>query len=172
MLINGIKIPRELETLDGHCGPLSLWLVLNSFGRHISPFEIIKESKYTKKYGTFTISLAVALKRWGFNVDFYSDLDANPKPIELKSYKEAERLGIQVHLSLSIEGLLEEIHNGKKVIVYYNTREDQGHYSPLLGKNGEYLLLPLAEAGRIRESDFIKYRQAPEIYRQSISMTA
>ncbi len=171
MIINGIKIPRELEILDGHCGPLSLWLVLNSFGRHISHSEIIKQSKYTRKYGTFAISLAVALNRWGFNVDFYSDLDPSPRPIENKSYKEAKRLGIQVKPSLPIEGLLEEIHNGKKVIVYYNTPENQGHYSPLLGKDGEYLLLPLAETGRIRASDFITYRQAPEIYGQSISMT-
>ena len=171
MIINGIKIPRELENLDGHCGPLSLWLVLNSFGQQISPSEIIKQSKYTKKYGTFTISLAVALKRWGYKVDFYSDPDPNPKPIEIKSYKEAEGLGIRVQPPLSIEDLLAEIQNGKTVIVYYNTPEDQGHYSPLLGKNGEYLLLPLADGGKVRESDFIKYRQAPEIYRQSISIT-
>src|SRR5262249_53723829 len=70
--------PSQLLALDGCCGPVTAWGILKYFRIRASSAQIIEACRYTKRHGTFTIALAVALREFGLLVSFYSYFDPNP----------------------------------------------------------------------------------------------
>ncbi|HFK9537433.1 TPA: cysteine peptidase family C39 domain-containing protein [Acinetobacter baumannii] len=123
-----LNIPESLANLEANCGLFAVWMVLQHHGVQIDVAELIKVCRYDDE-GTYTIALAVALKKLGFEVSFYSDHDPNISPSERMSYKEAKILKIPTGPALSYQDIQTETHNGKMVIVYYDTLEGVGNQS-------------------------------------------
>lgn len=164
--------PLELLLLDGNCGPVTLWGVLKYFKKRASTTQIIEACRHTKKYGAFTIGLAVALHDSGLSVRFYSDPDPNPPFIEARFYRMAVQKDIQIERAISLSSLLSRIDKENIGVVFYNTVENRGHFSPLLGvKDGE-LVLPYSNEGFIASKKFLKLWKAPEIFRQCLIVSS
>src|SRR5215204_4373283 len=94
--------PFQLLQLDGSCGVITAWGVLKYFRKRASSARLIKSCRYTKKHGTFTIALAVALREHGLTVKFFSEPDPNPNAIEKSCYRLAEKLGVQIYRAISL----------------------------------------------------------------------
>ncbi len=82
-----LNIPESLANLEANSGVFAVWMVLKHYGVQIDIAELIKVCRYEQD-GTYTIALAVALKKFCFDVSFYSDKDPNISPSERMSYKE------------------------------------------------------------------------------------
>ena len=74
--------PKSLLDSDGHCGLLAAWTVLRYFGKRSSSARLTRACRYSRRHGVFTIGLATALAEHGLSVDFYSQQDPSPAPME------------------------------------------------------------------------------------------
>ncbi|MFK5921410.1 MAG: hypothetical protein QM496_04480 [Verrucomicrobiota bacterium] len=163
-----LKIPKLIHNLEGGCGPVSAWMVLNYFKKPVSPSRIVKACRYSKKNGTFMICLALALRKFGLQVSFYTEADASPHYWEKQSYRSAERNGVFVSAAISIRRLLTFVDKGYVAIVLYDLPNGEAHISPLIGQEERRLLLPYAEGGSLSVEGFKKGWNAPGILRQCI----
>jgi len=160
--------PASLLAADGHCGLLAAWTVLRYFGMRPSAAKLTKACGYTRRHGVFTIGLASALAEHGLAVEFYSQPDPRPKPIERRLYSRARRLGVAVRPATSLERLLSAIDRDHVPIVFYNTPDDVGHFSALLGSRRGRLLLPNTSTGSVSVDEFYRGWRQPGILRQAI----
>ena len=163
-------IPKELEELQGNCGPVSVWMVLQKLGVKASPEEVIRKCEHTLEYGSFAICMANSLHEFGLNVEFFTDYDAAPKPIEVKGYKKAEDT-ISVNKAISMAKLAKKLNEGKSCIVSYMARGREGHFSPVEAVVGNKLILAYETEHVILKSEFQYRWRAPEILRQCIFAT-
>lgn len=108
-----LKVPFYKQTTKTNCGPVALKMILEFLGKQFSVEEIEKAASIREKEAVFTIQLAIAAKKLGFNVNFYSkNLRLNEENLTLDFYKkntsvlsrdidnlitEAERLGVKLH---------------------------------------------------------------------------
>ena len=164
--------PRALRTMDGHCGLLAAWTVATHFHKRVSSATLIRQCGHTRRHGVFTIGLACALADIGLAVDFHTDPDPDPKPLERHLYPGAVRRGVQVLPAASVSMLLTTIGDGCIPIVSYDTAEGVGHFSPLLGVERGRLLLPHSAQGIMSRRAFEHAWRAPGICRQSIVVRA
>jgi hypothetical protein len=160
--------PSKLLMLDGCCGPVTAWGVLKYFGKRVSSARLVESCRYTKKHGTFMIALAVALREFGLTVSFYSAHDPNPNLIERRCFSIAERMGINIERAIDLNLLLKKISPCHIPVVLFNTPEDNGHISPLLGVERQSLILPYSEEEQIPKTVFLKRWNEPEIYKQCL----
>lgn len=123
-----LNIPESLANLEANSGVFAVWMVLKHYGVQVDVAELIKVCRYEQD-GTYTIALAVALKKFGFDVSFHSGKDPNISPSERMSYKEAKVLKISTGPALSYQDIQVAIQNGQMVIVYYDTLEGVGNQS-------------------------------------------
>ncbi|MDS7942484.1 cysteine peptidase family C39 domain-containing protein [Acinetobacter sp. V110_1] len=123
-----LNIPESLANLEANSGVFAVWMVLKHYGVQVDIAELIKVCRYEQD-GTYTIALAVALKKFGFDVSFHSDKDPNISPSERMSYKEAKVLKIPTGPALSYQDIQVAIQNGQMVIVYYDTLDGVGNQS-------------------------------------------
>jgi hypothetical protein len=145
-----------------------MWMVLRHFRKRTSARQIIRRCRHTKKTGTFTIAMAVALRESGLQVEFHTDRDADPRPIERQLYTRAKQLNIQVCDPLTIEQLAARIRGRTIAIVYYDTDEHNGHFSPLIAFRNSRLILPYSDCGSMQIAEFEAKWSAPKICRQCI----
>ncbi len=124
-----IHIPDSLLNLEANCGVFTVWMVLQHHGMQMEMSELIKLCRHDYEHGTFTIALAVALKKIGFQVAFHTDPDPNIDKTERQSYTEAKALRIPIQPALSYADIQNEIEHGKMVIVYYDTLDEVGNQS-------------------------------------------
>ena len=124
-----LDIPDSLLNLEANCGVFAVWMVLQHHGTQIDMNELIKLCRHNHEDGTFTIALAVALKKIGFDVSFHTDQDPNIDKTERQSYTEAKALRIPIQPALSYAEIQAEIEGGKMVIVYYDTLDEVGNQS-------------------------------------------
>jgi hypothetical protein len=162
------EAPAALLATDGHCGLLAAWTVLRHFGKRPSAARLTKECGYTRRHGVFTIGLAAALAEYGLGVEFYSRRDSRREPIEKLLYKRARTLGVGIGPAISLQQLLGAIDNGHIPIVFYDTRDKVGHFSPLLGVHRGRLLLPNTLKGSVSVADFERGWRQPGILQQAI----
>ena len=160
--------PLKLLQLESNCGLITAWSILKYFKKKTSAAKIIELCRHTKKHGTFTIALSVALKQHGLNVSFFSEFDPKPHLIEKRCYSIAKKIGVDIHQSIDLEILLSKINSENIAVVLYNTPEDNGHLSPLLGKDDDNLVLPFSENGYLPRQEFLDCWNSPEIYRQCL----
>lgn len=123
-----VNIPEVLANLEANCGVFVVWMVLQHHAVQIDVTELIKVCRHDEG-GTYTIALAVALNKLGFEVSFHSDEDPNISQSERMSYKEAKVLKIPTGPALSYQDIQTAIENGKMVIVYYDTLAGIGNQS-------------------------------------------
>ncbi|WP_336138145.1 MULTISPECIES: cysteine peptidase family C39 domain-containing protein [unclassified Acinetobacter] len=123
-----LNIPESLARLESNCGVFAVWMLLQHHGVQIDVADLINVCRHDEE-GTYTIALAVALKKLGFEVSFHSDEDPSISPSERMSYKEAKVLKIPTGPALSYQDIQAAIQNGKMVIVYYDTLDGVGNQS-------------------------------------------
>jgi hypothetical protein len=165
---NWRNAPEELLEIDGHCGLLAAWSVLEHFGKQTEVRRLAKACRHTRRYGIFTVCLASCLKEHGLQVSFNSDPDSEIGELERRGYARARRLGVPIGPALDLPILLRERQRGRLPIVFFNSSSDVGHFSPLLGLRRGVLRLPLADDGTVPVSEFLARWSDPGILRQSI----
>ena len=120
--------PLALLTRDGHCGLLAAWVVLRHFRKRTSSAQLIKDVAHSNKHGAFTIGIAHALAKAGLRVRFHTDLDPDPKPIERRLYRMAERQGAAILPAVEVSTLLASVRAGSIPVVFYNVDDGSGHF--------------------------------------------
>ena len=108
------------------------------------------------------------MRRHGLTVSFFSEPDPKPNAIEKRYYRIAEEIGVDVKSSISLESLLAQVSARNIAVVLYNTPEGNGHLTPLLGVDGNNLILPFSDEGSMPKQEFLARWSEPEIYRQSL----
>ena len=163
--------PLKLLQTESNCGLVTAWAILKHFKKRTSSAKLIELSRHTKKHGTFAISLAVALRRHCLKVSFFSETDPNPNAIEKHCFRVAEEIEVDVQPAISLDLLLSKVSPRSVVVVLYNTPEDNGHLTPLLGVDGNNLILPFSDEGFMSKQEFLVRWSEPEIYRQSLAVS-
>ena len=130
-----LDIPKSLRQLEANCGVFSVWLILKQYQIHIDIADLIQLCGHDQQEGTFTIALAVALKKLGFDVFFYTALDPNIHQKEKQSYLDAQRLKIPINATLAYEEIHQAFEAGKFVIVFYDTLDGVGNQSLIYSIN-------------------------------------
>lgn len=126
-----LNIPESLLQLDANCGVFALWLILKQYQTHIDIADLIQLCRHDRKDGTFTIALAVAMKKLGYTVSFYTAPDQNIDDNEKQCYHEAERLLIPIEAALTYAEIQHAFESGNFVIVFYDTLQGMGNQSLL-----------------------------------------
>ncbi|PIP23240.1 MAG: hypothetical protein COX90_01850 [Candidatus Nealsonbacteria bacterium CG_4_10_14_0_2_um_filter_38_17] len=140
---NILPVKSFQETLyGGYCGPASLKMVLEYYGMDKSEKELAEMLKCDTKQGTNGKSIAEAAKKLGFEV-------------EIKDNSSFE--DIKIWLDKNIPVIVDWFSRGR-----YDYPEDDvadGHYSVVIGLDGEFIYLQDPEVGRIRKikrEDFLR----------------
>jgi len=160
--------PSKLLQIDGCCGLVTAWGVLKYFKKRTASKRLIESCQYTPEHGVFMIALAVALREHGLDVKFFSDIDSNPNAIERLCYKTADQIGVEINNSISEKSLISQINSISVPIVLYNTDENEGHISPLIGYENKKVLLPYSETGKMNIKEFVGRWNEKEILKQCI----
>ncbi|MBK0062278.1 MULTISPECIES: cysteine peptidase family C39 domain-containing protein [unclassified Acinetobacter] len=124
-----LEIPESLLNLEANCGIFALWMLFQHHGIEIDIAELVQATQHDEENGTFTIALAVALKRFGFDVSFYTDPDPYIDPNERLIYQQTETLHIPIDAALSYSDIQNAIENGQMAIVSYDTLDGVGNQS-------------------------------------------
>ena len=124
-----LDIPDPLLQLEANCGVFAVWLILKQYQANIDIAELIQLCRHDYNEGTFTIALAVALKKLGFEVSFYTAPDPDIDEIEKQIYLEAKQLQIPIRPALTYEMIQQAYEDGKFVIVFYDTFDGAGNQS-------------------------------------------
>ncbi|VTX94858.1 cysteine peptidase family C39 domain-containing protein [Acinetobacter ursingii] len=124
-----LEIPESLVNLEANCGIFALWMLFQHHGVEMDISELIQAAQHDQEYGTFTIALAVALKKFGFDVSFYTDPDPYIDDSERLIYQQAQALNIPIHSALTYSEIQGAIENGQMVIVSYDTLDGVGNQS-------------------------------------------
>lgn len=124
-----VQIPPSLAQLQANCGVYAMWMIFQHHGLDKDIDELVQLSGHDYEEGTFTIALAVALKKLGFDVSFYSDVDPQMDEKEIPLYAEAQELGISIQAALRYSEIQNAVQQQKFVIVYYDSLEGVGNQS-------------------------------------------
>jgi hypothetical protein len=160
--------PDEILDLDGHCGLVAAWTVLQHFDKSISVPQLVSACRYTKLYGVFSVNLAAGLKELGLKVSFHSEPDNDIGAFEMRGYRRLKRLGVPVDSALEVSDLLSLRRRRRIPIVLYDTPSKSGHFSTILGTRRGMLHLPLADSRLMPREEFLAAWTAPKILRQCV----
>jgi hypothetical protein len=163
-----LDAPPPLLALNHNCGPMSVWWVLWHLRKRASADRIIRLCHHSRRTGSHTIALALALRAHGLTVDFRTGEDPSPTPLERRLYRRAERLGMVAGPALSVAGLLGRVRRGEVAVVLFNTDDGDGHFSPLIGVQGRRLILPYTSQGGMDARTFRRRWTAPGICQQCV----
>lgn len=124
-----LEIPQQLQNMPANCGVYAVWMILQHCDIELDLQDLATVCAYDQDDGTFSIGLAVGLKKMGFQVAFHTAEDLHKDPKEIPSYAEAERIQIPILNLLSYAEIQQAIEQGNWVIVYYDTLEGVGNHS-------------------------------------------
>ncbi|MFH7767448.1 cysteine peptidase family C39 domain-containing protein [Acinetobacter sp. BSP-28] len=124
-----LEMPEELANLEANGGIYAVWMLLQHLGIDADIQQLVDVCGYDAENGTTTIGLAVGLKKFGFNVQFYTGHDPDLQENEKLSYKEAEQLNLPILPALNYRQIQQAFEQNKFVIVYYDTLENVGNHS-------------------------------------------
>lgn len=162
------QIPEAIETLEGNCGVVSVWLVCHYFNLTVDPQDLIQLCGHTTETGTFTIALAVALHELNLPVSFHSDVDPAIQVAEISYYERAKLKGIPLKPAQSISEIAEAIAVGKRVVAFFDTIDGDGHFSPIHSVDPHVVLFEYSNEPTLSLNEFEARRQANGICRQTI----
>jgi hypothetical protein len=166
--------PDELlDTGDSGCGPVVTWQVLRYFALDISPGEIIAACRYDHEVGTYAIGIAVALAQFGLQVEFLTDRDPAPNPVEVELYAVAAALGVAVTGGATLTQLAPRLDGSTVAVVMYRDElgAPYGHFTPVVAVNGKVVHLP-NERRSLQVLDVETRREDPGIFRQCVLASA
>lgn len=162
-----LNIPESLLQLEANCGVFAIWLILKQYQIHIDIADLIQLCRHDQQEGTFTIALAVALKKLGFEVSLYTDPDPNIDEKEKQSYLDAQGLQIPIQAALTYSEIQQAFENGHFVLVFYDTLHGVGNQS-LIYSIDEQEISFCDHFEVMSKSTFEQQRQADGICRQVI----
>lgn len=115
---------KSLKQTKSYCGPFSLKMIFNYYGKSVSGKEIARVAKTTIENGTSPKNMVEAAKHFGFNATYKENSDLE----ELK-----------------------ELVNEQKVPVIVNWfSETEGHYSIVVGFRNGKIYIQDPEYGKIK----------------------
>lgn len=161
------KIPVGLQELDAGCGVVAAWLALRIHRKRVAWRKLAKLCRYSKDTGTFAICAAVALRKCGVPVTFCTDPDPHKQPKEIVGYRAARKLGIPIRAALELRELKEALRT-KTVIVLFNARNGDGHFSSVLSMNKATISFAHANEPTLSLRVFRSRWSAPRVCRQAI----
>ena len=162
-----LHIPKSLLQLEANCGVFAVWLIIKNYQTHIDIADLISLCGHDQQEGTFTIALAVALKKLGFEVALYTDPDPNISEKEQQYYVDAKHLQIPVQTALSYVEIQRAFEAGHFVIVFYDTLQCVGNQSLIYEIDGQYISF-CDHFEVMTKAEFEMQRQAEGICRQVI----
>ena len=124
-----LQLPKALLDLEANCGVFAVWTILQHHSIHIEIEQLAKLCHHDQEDGTFSIGLAVGLRKIGFDIAFYSDHDPNIHEKEIACYAEADALNIPIHKALPYPDIQKVVEQGLFAIVYYDTLDGVGNHS-------------------------------------------
>lgn len=124
-----VNIPESLMNLEANGGIYAVWMLLQHLYIDADIEQLIEVCGYDAENGTTTIGLAVGLKKFGFDVQFYTDEDPELQAQEKLSYAEAEQLKLPVLAAINYQQIQQAFEQNKFIIVYYDTLEGVGNHS-------------------------------------------
>ncbi|WP_151980607.1 cysteine peptidase family C39 domain-containing protein [Acinetobacter guerrae] len=124
-----LEIPESLLNLEANCGIFALWMLFQHHGIEMDVSELIEATQHDEEHGTFTIALAVALKKFGFDVSFYTDPDPDIDESEHLIYQQAQACNIPMGAALAYSEIQHAIESGQMAIVSYDTLDGVGNQS-------------------------------------------
>ena len=161
------ETPLKLILMEANCGLVTAWSILKFFRKRTSSAKLIELCHHNRN-GVHTIALAVALRRHGLKVSFFSEPDSKPDTIEKRCFRVAKKIGIDVEPAINLDSLLAKLDSRSLAVVFYKTPEGSGHLTPLLGIDGENLILPVSDEGFMSKQEFLIRWSEPEMFRQCL----
>ena len=162
-----LEMPEELANLEANGGVFAVWMLLQHLGIDADIQQLVEVCGYDAGNGTTTIGLAVGLKKFGFNVQFYTEHYPDLQQSEKLSYQEAEQLGLPILPALNYEQIQQAFDQNKFVIVYYDTLEGVGNHSFVYDVNADEICF-FDSFDPMPASVFEQQRKAEGICRQVI----
>lgn len=162
-----LDIPESLLRLEANCGVFAIWLILKQYHIHIDIADLIQLCRHDQQEGTFTIDLAVALKKLGFEVSLYTDPDPDIDEKEKQSYVDAQRLQIPIKRALTYSAIQQAFVEDKFIIVFYDTLQGIGNQSLVYSINEQEIAF-CDHFEIMSKSVFERQRQADGICQQVI----
>ncbi|QDK81574.1 hypothetical protein EXU85_24370 [Spirosoma sp. KCTC 42546] len=144
--------------------------MLQHFRKRTSATSLLKACRHTHQHGTFAIALAVAIHEQGhgLGVEFYSEADPDMHFIEVECYGRAAEIGIYRNEPPALDSILAKVNSCCIPIILYNAEGDVGHYSPIVGIDGKWVLLPYTDEKFMLKEELQIRWSAPGIFRQCI----
>ena len=124
-----MELPDKLKNLPFNCGIYAVWMVFQHHAIDLEIDDLLKLCCYSEEEGTSTIALAVALKKLGMQVHFYTDPDDDLQPTEQRFYQQAQDAQMPILAALSYTEILQAVEQGKFVMVYYDLPSGEGNHS-------------------------------------------
>ena len=162
-----LNIPESLMNLEANGGIYAVWMLLQHLYIDADIEQLIEVCGYDAENGTTTIGLAVGLKKFGFDVQFYTDEDSELQAQEKLSYAEAEQLKLPVLAAINYQQIQQAFEQNKFIIVYYDTLEGVGNHS-LVYSIDEQEICFFDSFDAMPASVFEQQRKAEGICRQAI----
>jgi uncharacterized protein YvpB len=152
-----LNVPFYNQTTNLNCGPTALKMVLSYFGKNKDLKEIEEKCEIKEGKGIYTIQIATAASRFGYETNFYSKhLGVNPENLKMDFYKKyseefddsgkivinAKNEGVKIHeMTLNLEEILGFVSEKSVPIILLdwnvvrNQKEKgyQGHFVPIVG---------------------------------------
>lgn len=155
-----LDVPFYLQTKELNCGPVALKMALEFLGEKYSTKDMEKEVEIKEGKAVSTLKLAIAARKLGFKVEFYSKtLGLNKENLKMDFYKqyndldesesqklfnEAREIGVELYeKTLSLEEIINNIREDRIMIVLldWNVIKGkegfQGHFVPIVGYDEE-----------------------------------
>lgn len=161
------QAPLGLRTLQGNCGPISVWMVLRQFSKRVGTARIVRACRHSKSVGCYSIGLAIGLCELGMHSVLSTDHDSSVVPAEKRLYKLAAKLEIPIEPAINLADL-HQILLRYAIIVYYESSNGNGHFSPLTGLRNGNICLPYSEQGFLSIKRFEEVWNRPGFPRQSV----
>ena len=98
---------------------------------------------------------------------FCTDPDSDQQPKEIVGYRAAKRLGIPIRPALELRELKQALRE-KTVIVLFNARTGDGHFSPVISIDNATISFAYGNEPTLSLPVFRSRWRAPRVYRQAI----
>jgi hypothetical protein len=114
-----------------------------------------------------------ALQKFGFKVEYYSQIDDSPHYYEKQALNKAIKKSASLNSSITVNSMLKKISSNKIALVIYELPGEEPHISPLIGCENSSLKVPLGIYSKtLPKAVFTKAWSVEGICRQVITVEA
>lgn len=149
------------------CGLLAAWQVLTHFGIQPVPDDLSRRCRFDPQVGVYSVGLALGLAEFGLTVQWYSDVDPTPAPLERELYELGAERGIAPSPAPVLTSLLDTLAPERVGVLLYQVSSDIAHFTPVLGRIGTSVIAP-NEGDTLSVAELEARWNSPHIYRQCV----